>query len=133
MIDKDKPRTADEAVAAELKGVPEEFLDNGVGGPETEGQAGVEDALASLRADLEAATQEALYAKAETQNVRRRMEKDVQDARHYAATGFARDVLSISANRSEEHTSELQSLMRISYAVFCLKKNKQHIMINYEH
>src|SRR3546814_6555686 len=27
--------------------------------------------------------------------------------------------------RSEEHTSELQSLMRISYAVFCLKKNKQ--------
>src|SRR3546814_981002 len=35
------------------------------------------------------------------------------------------------ANRSEEHTSELQSLMRISYAVFCLKKknnnnNKKH-------
>src|SRR3546814_9216530 len=31
-----------------------------------------------------------------------------------------------SKNRSEEHTSELQSLMRISYAVFCLKKkNKQ--------
>src|SRR3546814_5997075 len=28
-------------------------------------------------------------------------------------------------NRSEEHTSELQSLMRISYAVFCLKKNIQ--------
>src|SRR3546814_8129684 len=30
---------------------------------------------------------------------------------------------SISGKRSEEHTSELQSLMRISYAVFCLKKN----------
>src|SRR3546814_9047043 len=29
------------------------------------------------------------------------------------------------ASRSEEHTSELQSLMRISYAVFCLKKKKQ--------
>src|SRR3546814_3332802 len=29
--------------------------------------------------------------------------------------------------RSEEHTSELQSLMRISYAVFCLKKKKKHI------
>src|SRR3546814_8968283 len=29
--------------------------------------------------------------------------------------------------RSEEHTSELQSLMRISYAVFCLKKKKQQI------
>src|SRR3546814_11256878 len=29
-------------------------------------------------------------------------------------------------DRSEEHTSELQSLMRISYAVFCLKKKKTH-------
>src|SRR3546814_8209311 len=29
-------------------------------------------------------------------------------------------------DRSEEHTSELQSLMRISYAVFCLKKKKEH-------
>src|SRR3546814_1339510 len=39
------------------------------------------------------------------------------------------DELSLQLNdnelsRSEEHTSELQSLMRISYAVFCLKKNK---------
>src|SRR3546814_10195796 len=32
---------------------------------------------------------------------------------------------SLRADRSEEHTSELQSLMRISYAVFCLKKKKQ--------
>src|SRR3546814_5723116 len=31
-----------------------------------------------------------------------------------------------SPTRSEEHTSELQSLMRISYAVFCLKKNSNH-------
>src|SRR3546814_5152843 len=31
-----------------------------------------------------------------------------------------------SDDRSEEHTSELQSLMRISYAVFCLKKQTQH-------
>src|SRR3546814_10445084 len=35
-------------------------------------------------------------------------------------------------DRSEEHTSELQSLMRISYAVFCLKKKNIH-MINYIH
>src|SRR3546814_2088280 len=36
-----------------------------------------------------------------------------------------------SSERSEEHTSELQSLMRISYAVFCLKKKKktQHLII----
>src|SRR3546814_3853584 len=32
--------------------------------------------------------------------------------------------------RSEEHTSELQSLMRISYAVFCLKKKNQHYNIS---
>src|SRR3546814_2014526 len=32
--------------------------------------------------------------------------------------------------RSEEHTSELQSLMRISYAVFCLKKKKKQTEIN---
>src|SRR3546814_7434815 len=31
----------------------------------------------------------------------------------------------LGADRSEEHTSELQSLMRISYAVFCLKKKKK--------
>src|SRR3546814_5572001 len=31
----------------------------------------------------------------------------------------------LTVKRSEEHTSELQSLMRISYAVFCLKKNKK--------
>src|SRR3546814_8501793 len=34
------------------------------------------------------------------------------------------NVSQLTENRSEEHTSELQSLMRISYAVFCLKKKK---------
>src|SRR3546814_5211677 len=33
--------------------------------------------------------------------------------------------MNVEKNRSEEHTSELQSLMRISYAVFCLKKKKK--------
>src|SRR3546814_7060585 len=36
------------------------------------------------------------------------------------------------ALRSEEHTSELQSLMRISYAVFCLKQKKTHNRIPYD-
>src|SRR3546814_4663565 len=49
---------------------------------------------------------------------------------HYSTSG-ARLMIFIcflprSSRRSEEHTSELQSLMRISYAVFCLKKKKQH-------
>src|SRR3546814_8065551 len=35
-------------------------------------------------------------------------------------------VIVVLAFRSEEHTSELQSLMRISYAVFCLQKNTKH-------
>src|SRR3546814_2183442 len=43
---------------------------------------------------------------------------------------FADDALVFHALRSEEHTSELQSLMRISYAVFCLKKKKNKIQMN---
>src|SRR3546814_10153129 len=42
----------------------------------------------------------------------------------------ASDVRILNTARSEEHTSELQSLMRISYAVFCLKKKKTHSTIN---
>src|SRR3546814_2763353 len=38
-------------------------------------------------------------------------------------------ILHIAAARSEEHTSELQSLMRISYAVFCLKKKNNEVDI----
>src|SRR3546814_3014480 len=79
---------------------------------------------------LAEAKQAVLYAQAEVLNVRRRAEKESADARTYAATGFARDILSVSDNlmrglaaipddlrsddkSSEEHTSELQSLMRI--------------------
>src|SRR3546814_8233449 len=41
---------------------------------------------------------------------------------HYFTTGGAKGRLETGATRSEEHKSELQSLMRISYAGFCLKK-----------
>src|SRR3546814_4727611 len=46
---------------------------------------------------------------------------------HIAADGDGQslDPAFAAADRSEEHTSELQSLMRISYAVFCLKKKKK--------
>lgn len=60
----------------------------------------VDDRIARLESDLEAARQDILYAKAETQNVRRRMEKDISDTRAYAATGFARDILSVADNLS---------------------------------
>lgn len=87
-------KTRDEAVEKELAGVPEELLDKG----DDEAGGSVTDALDALRGDLETAQQEVLYAKAEVQNVRRRMEKEAQDARAYAATGFARDMLSIADN-----------------------------------
>src|SRR3546814_9909885 len=47
------------------------------------------------------------------------MSAGATDSYHFRAAGVS------SYGRSEEHTSELQPLMRISYAVFCLKKKKQ--------
>src|SRR3546814_14939829 len=47
------------------------------------------------------------------------------DRTEYAGTALVDGVLHWFVCRSEEHTSELQSLMRISYAVFCLKKKNQ--------
>lgn len=89
----------DEAAEKELKGVPKELLDKFDTSADDGAEAGsLDDALSSLRADLDAAQQEMLYARAEVQNVRRRLEKDIQDARAYAATGFARDILSVADN-----------------------------------
>src|SRR3546814_6397664 len=59
-------------------------------------------------------------------------EKGIMHAPHLNAclpqgANIAKESASFRAeNRSEEHTSELQSLMRISYAVFCLKKKKTY-------
>ena len=83
--DKTQPHD-DAAVAEELNGVPEDLLDKG------------SDPAAVLQEQLDAARQDVLYARAETQNVRRRLEKDMADARAYAATGFARDILSVADN-----------------------------------
>lgn len=96
MNDQKNPQE-DPAVAEELKGVPEELLE---GGGEDGSFSGLGGEIGKLRDDLEAAKQDVLYAKAETQNVRRRMEKDIADARAYAATGFARDILSVADNLS---------------------------------
>jgi molecular chaperone GrpE len=57
-----------------------------------------EPPFARLEAELDKLKQEVLYAQAETQNVRRRLEKEKQDASAYAATGFARDMLSVADN-----------------------------------
>src|SRR3546814_4762650 len=55
----------------------------------------------------------------------RRLDRDL----HRVLQVGLRDALDLRRHRrSEEHTSELQSLMRISYAVFCLKNKKQYIL-----
>lgn len=92
--------THDEAMEKELDGVPEAMREGGAESDAVrdEAEASGADELARLREELEAARQEVLYARADTQNVRRRLEKDVADARAYAATGFARDILSVSDN-----------------------------------
>jgi len=106
MIENENPgndKVADPEVEKELEGVPEEFLDK-----DGEESGSLDDSLNLLRDDLEKAQQEVLYAKAEVQNVRRRLEKDIQDTRAYAATGFARDILSVADNlaRALEHVPE---------------------------
>jgi molecular chaperone GrpE len=53
------------------------------------------DHVADLERQLEEAKSKALYAAAETQNVRRRLETELQQATSYAAAGFARDMLEI--------------------------------------
>lgn len=93
-MNNDDTRPRDEQAEAELKGVPEELI----GGGEDAALDSIDSALAKLNDELATAKQEVLYARAETQNVRRRLEKDIADARAYAATGFARDILSVADN-----------------------------------
>ncbi|WP_336970402.1 nucleotide exchange factor GrpE [Sphingobium aromaticiconvertens] len=58
----------------------------------------VTERLAALEEEVAVAKQDVLYAHAETQNVRRRLEKELADARAYASTAFARDILSVADN-----------------------------------
>jgi molecular chaperone GrpE len=65
---------------------------------EAGGEGTPEQDLADLMKELEEVRQHVLYAQAETQNVRRRLEQEKQTAATYAATGFARDMLSVKDN-----------------------------------
>jgi molecular chaperone GrpE len=82
--------TKDEDVQAEVETIAEE----------TPADPNPLDQLTALEGELAEAQQQILYAQAETQNVRRRLEKDAQDARAYGATNFARDILSVADNLS---------------------------------
>jgi molecular chaperone GrpE len=94
MTENEKP--LDQAAEDELNGVPEDLRE---GGDEAPADI-MAEALESLRRDLDNAKQDVLYAQAETQNVRRRLEREKDEARAYAATGFARDILSVADNLS---------------------------------
>jgi molecular chaperone GrpE len=78
----------------------EQIVSNGAGDEVSTEQLELEQdqAFQSLQSEIEDLRNKALYAQAETQNVRRRLEKEKQDAAAYAATGFARDILSVSDN-----------------------------------
>lgn len=66
------------------------------------------DLVADLQKALEEANAKALYAAAELQNSRRRMEKEMADTRAYAVTGFARDMLAVRdhLDRALGHVSQ---------------------------
>ncbi len=84
----------EEAISGDLAAEDEMIAEGAPSEPDPE------ERYAMLEAELAEAKQSILYAQAETQNVRRRLEKDAQDARAYAATGFARDILSVADNLS---------------------------------
>jgi molecular chaperone GrpE len=74
------------------------FEDQVNGAAEAAEGAGEADRVAELTNELEEARAKVLYAQAETQNVRRRLEQEKLTAATYAATGFARDMLSVKDN-----------------------------------
>ncbi|HWV61019.1 MAG TPA: nucleotide exchange factor GrpE [Sphingopyxis sp.] len=65
---------------------------------ETAAPEGANDEVAQLAEQVAALQQDLLYARAETQNVTRRKDKEIADAHAYASTKFARDILSVADN-----------------------------------
>src|SRR3546814_1750070 len=87
-----------------------------------------EGGLAIAERDLREAQEalmEALERDAPDEEIERLME-ELQQALNTFLDELVKQMQEQMAKRSEEHTSELQSLMRISYAVFCLKKKTTH-------
>src|SRR3546814_2917618 len=82
-----------------------------------------DDLVEQLKGEIEQLRARSLVEHADLENQRKRLERDVRNACRFANKQLLGDLLPVfDSLRSEEHTSELQSLMRISYAVFCLKQ-----------
>jgi molecular chaperone GrpE len=96
-MNEQEPETKDEAAkAADAKFELEGDLDFGAAAGD--GDTAGPDRLGELVKELEEVRQHVLYAQAETQNVRRRLEQEKIAAAQYAATAFARDMLSVKDN-----------------------------------
>jgi molecular chaperone GrpE len=81
--------------------LPEDVLEDAAAAPigdEAMDDPGSGAEVEALQRELDEARQNVLYAQAETQNVRRRLEQEKQNAQAYAATAFARDILSVKDN-----------------------------------
>jgi molecular chaperone GrpE len=81
--------------------LPNDVLEDAAAAPIGDEAVDTSDSSAEIEAlqrDLDEARQNVLYAQAETQNVRRRLEQEKQNAQAYAATAFARDILSVKDN-----------------------------------
>jgi molecular chaperone GrpE len=81
MTDENKTNVTDDNLRAETAGAAPELAEHD-----------------ALKAELEEARNQTLYVQAEMQNLRRRTEKEMSDARAYATTSFARDLLSVADN-----------------------------------
>ncbi len=79
-------------------GTPPEAKAPEANGETATAEAPPKDEAAKLAEQLAAVQQDLLYARAETQNVTRRKDKEIADAHAYAATKFARDILSVADN-----------------------------------
>src|SRR3546814_9984259 len=104
------------ATAGALAPVRITLLLNGDDGPWHNDINGWDRQLIAAAGARQAAMLDTLRARV-AQLVRWWQQAQAQPMRYFARTSWV---------RSEEHTSELQSLMRISYAVFCLKKKTNH-------
>ena len=97
MVDTDRNDTADTTANDDQRDLSEGMT------PASEQDASdtiaeLHDALLKAQGEIDEARNALLYERAETQNVRRRAEKAAQEAQAYAATAFARDILSVADN-----------------------------------
>src|SRR3546814_2759713 len=92
--------------------------------PETAGQQRLDGVVGRI-ADVEKDTADDAVLPGRADDLDGQRERLALRHRHLEAQALA-DAEIVRLPRSDEHTSELQSLMRLSYAVFCLKKKQTH-------